>query len=129
MNNLLLLLTFGAMLGTSGNFINLVTVFVSIEAITHVHELVPLTLKIKDRSPQRYNKSGIEVEAELESSGRLSYGMIVPPRADGSGGVYRGSARQKKNIIYWFFFAASYGLFFLVSSSCKYHRDVYGDAL
>eukprot|EP00602_Paraphysomonas_sp_CaronLab_P008223 CAMPEP_0185020640 /NCGR_PEP_ID=MMETSP1103-20130426/3263_1 /TAXON_ID=36769 /ORGANISM="Paraphysomonas bandaiensis, Strain Caron Lab Isolate" /LENGTH=276 /DNA_ID=CAMNT_0027551661 /DNA_START=117 /DNA_END=944 /DNA_ORIENTATION=+ len=89
LNNFLLLLAFGAILGTSTNFTDLVTHFVAIESITHVHEVVPAALKIKDRSPKRFNKSGIEVEEELEASGRLSYGLIVKPNKKGKGAVYR----------------------------------------
>jgi len=126
LNNFLLLLAFGAILGTSTNFTDLVTHFISIETITHVHELVPRALNLKDRSPHSYNKSGVELEAELEASGRLPYGQIVPPGPNGKGGVYRRSARMLKNTIFWSFFLIVFVLFASVSESCRAHREVYG---
>jgi hypothetical protein len=122
-NNLLLLLVVGTLLGSAASFRELVTSFISVELITHVHEVVPVALKLRDKSPSKFNKSGLELESELEANHILPYGTIVPPGADGKGGVYRWSARMHKNILYWIFFVLIFSLFLFMSSICSRSGD------
>lgn len=122
-NNLLLLFVVASVLATATTFRELVTSFISVELITHVHEVVPMALKLRDKSPAKFNKSGLELETELEVSRQLPFGVLVPPRLDGSGGVYRMSARMHKNIVYWFFFLVVCILYFIVSSECRRQRE------
>ena len=120
--NFLLFLTICGILGTASDYTSLVTQFVSIETITHVHEIIPRAMRMKDKSPQLYNMSGVDLEEALESSGRLAYGQIVPKGPDGKGGVYRYSARMHRNLLFSFFFVATYGVYFAVSTSCEQYR-------
>lgn len=119
LSNVLLLLVVGSVMGSATSFTDLVSRFISVEIVIHVHEIVPRILKIRDKSPKRYNKSGIDLEQELESSGRLPYGMIVPPGPDGKGGVYRSSAKFHKNLIFWAIFAFVYGIFLIMLYACQ----------
>jgi hypothetical protein len=118
LSNILLLLVIGLMLGNSLTFTDLITKFISIEIVIHIHEIIPQVLKIRDKSPHSFNKSGIDLELDLENKGILKYGRIVPAK-DNKKEIYRTSAKYHKNIIFWCFFIFVYVIFLIVLYSCK----------
>jgi len=60
-NNLMLVITIGIIMGRSTDTIALVQNFISIEILVHVHEMIPEVLRLKDRSPEKFNKNWRQV--------------------------------------------------------------------
>jgi hypothetical protein len=125
LNNLLLLLVIGGVLGTAQTFRELISSFISVELITNVHEIVPKALYLRDRSPTHFNKSRVQLEYELELAGVLPTGQIKQPDEKGKGGVYRYSSLVRKKFMFWVIFCLVYSLFLLTTKGCNWYRKVY----
>jgi hypothetical protein len=125
LNNLLLLLVIGGVLGTAQTFRELISSFISVELITNVHEIVPKALYLRDRSPTHFNKSRVQLEYELELAHVLPIGQIKQPNEKGKGGVYRYSSLVRKKVMFWFIFCLVYSLFLLTTKGCNWYRKVY----
>ena len=67
-NNMYLVVTIGVIMGTSTDIISLVQNFIAVEILVHVHEMLASIMKIKDRSPERFNKSWRDVSTTNASS-------------------------------------------------------------
>lgn len=60
-NNIYLVITIGVIMGGSPDIITLVQNFVSVEILVHAPEMIAKIMRIRDRSPDRFNKSWREV--------------------------------------------------------------------
>jgi hypothetical protein len=58
LSNALLLLVVAYVMGTAASYTDLISKFISVEIVIHIHELVPRVLRMQDHSPNLYNKSG-----------------------------------------------------------------------
>jgi hypothetical protein len=125
LNNLLLLLVIGGVLGTAQTFRELISSFISVELITNVHEIVPRALYLRDKSPTHFNKSRVQLEYELELAGILPVGQIKEPDENGKGGLHRYSSKVRKKILFWIIFCFVYSLFLLTTKGCNWYRTVY----
>lgn len=65
-NNIYLVITIGVIMGGSPDIITLVQNFVSVEILVHAPEMIAKIMRIRDRSPDRFNKSWRETIAEME---------------------------------------------------------------
>jgi hypothetical protein len=125
LNNLLLLLVIGSVLGTAQTFRELISSFISVELITNVHEIVPRALYLCDKSPTHFNKSRVQLEYELELAGILPIGQIKEPDENGKGGIHRYSSKVRKKLLFWIIFCFVYSLFLLTTKGCNWYRTVY----
>lgn len=63
--NVFLIVTVGITMATATSFTSLVSNFISIEVLIRVPEVIPQVLKLKDRSPHRYNRGFFSEDFKL----------------------------------------------------------------
>jgi hypothetical protein len=60
-NNFYLVIIIGTIMGGSPDILTLVQNFISVEILLHAPEMIAKIMKVRDRSPDRFNKSWREV--------------------------------------------------------------------
>lgn len=75
--NILLLTTVAIVMGTSHDLLTLISNFISVEIVVHIHEFVPKALRLKDLSPQSFNSSYTAVSHIAFVRCRSSWRIVI----------------------------------------------------